>query len=103
MNDVAIGLEHVHFLDGLDWLHVHLLESGLQLLVVGAGALVDLLDLSSWCALASVESNVRLISPVHSPKLSMHDTRISDSFVTRSRQTRGVMEADTVLTLQMCQ
>jgi hypothetical protein len=37
----------------LDGLHVHLLESCLQLLVVRAGALMDLLHLSSWCALAS--------------------------------------------------
>lgn len=53
MDDIAIRLEHVHLLNGRDWLDVHLLESGLQLLVVGAGALVDLLDLSSRGALSS--------------------------------------------------
>lgn len=54
MDDVAVLLEHVHFLDGLDGLHVHLLQSRLELLVVGAGALVDLLDLAAGSALASV-------------------------------------------------
>jgi hypothetical protein len=37
MNDIPVFLEHVHFLDGLDGLDVHLLEGGLQLLVVDAG------------------------------------------------------------------
>lgn len=59
MDDVAVRLEHVHLLNRLDWLNVHLLEGGLQLLVVCAGALVDLLDLSPWCSLASVNPNVR--------------------------------------------
>lgn len=54
MDDIAVGLEHVHLLNCGDGLHVHLLESGLQLLVVGTGALVDLLDLSSRRTLASV-------------------------------------------------
>lgn len=54
MDDVAILLEHVNLLDGLDRLHVHLLERGLQLLVVGTGRLVDLLDLAAGSALASV-------------------------------------------------
>ena len=54
MDDVAIALEHVHLLNGLDGLHVHLLERGLQLLVVGAGVLMHLLDLSSRSSLASV-------------------------------------------------
>ena len=54
VNDITIRLEHVDLLDGLDWLHVHLLQRRLQLLVVRARALVDLLDLSPWCALSSV-------------------------------------------------
>ena len=44
MNDIAVLLEHVHLLDGLDGLHAQLLERGLQLLVVRAAALVHLLD-----------------------------------------------------------
>lgn len=54
VDDVAVRLEHVHLLNRLDWLHVHLFEGALQLLVVGARAPLDLLDLSSWCSLASV-------------------------------------------------
>ena len=39
VQDVAIGLEHVDFVNGLDRLYVELLESGMQLLVVGDRAL----------------------------------------------------------------
>lgn len=53
MNDVAVALEHVDLLNRLDGLHIQLLEGRLQLLVVGAGALVDLLDLSPGSALAT--------------------------------------------------
>jgi hypothetical protein len=55
VNDIAVRLEHIDLLDLLDRLDVHLLQRGLQLLVVGAAALVDLLDLPSRCALASVD------------------------------------------------
>ena len=54
VNDVAIALEHVDLLNRLDGLDVHLLERGLQLLVVGARVLVHLLDLPSGRALATV-------------------------------------------------
>lgn len=54
MDDVAVALEHVDLLDSLDGLYIKLLERGLKLLVVGAGALVDLLHLSAWSTLASV-------------------------------------------------
>jgi len=53
VDNIAVGLEHVDLLDGLDRLHVQLLEGALELLVVGAGALVDLLDLSSRSTLAA--------------------------------------------------
>lgn len=55
MDDIAIALEHVDLLNCLDWLHIELLQRGLELLVIGARALVDLLDLPPWCAFASVE------------------------------------------------
>lgn len=58
MDNVAVLLEHVDLLDGLDGLDVHLLEGGLELLVVGTGALVDLLDLAAGSTLASVDSLV---------------------------------------------
>ena len=58
VDNVAILLEHVDLLDGLNGLDIHLLEGGLELLVVGAGALVDLLDLAAGSTLASVGSLV---------------------------------------------
>ena len=56
MDDVAVLLEHVDLLDSLDGLHVHLLQGCLQLLVVGAGGLVDPLGLTAGSALASVRN-----------------------------------------------
>lgn len=54
VDDVAVRLEHVDLLDGLDGLDVHLLEGGLELLVVTTAGSVDLLDLSSGGTLAAV-------------------------------------------------
>ena len=54
MNDVSVFLEHIDFLDRLDGLDIEFLEGRLQLLVVGAGRLVDFLGLAAWCAFASV-------------------------------------------------
>jgi len=54
VDDVSISLEHVDLLNSLDGLDIELLERRLQLLVIHSGALVDLLDLSSWCALSTV-------------------------------------------------
>jgi hypothetical protein len=57
MDDIAITLEHVDLFDRLDWLHIQLLECRLQLLVIRARVLVDLLDFSPWCALAAISSD----------------------------------------------
>jgi hypothetical protein len=54
MNDVSVFLKHVYFLNRLDGLDVEFLERGLQLLVVGAGRLVDFLGLAARCAFASI-------------------------------------------------
>jgi hypothetical protein len=54
VDDVSVALEHVDLLDCLNWLNVHLLERRLQLLIVGASALVDLLDLSAGSAFATI-------------------------------------------------
>ena len=54
MDDIAIFLEHIDLLNGLDGLDVQLLEGGLEFLVVGAGGFVDLLDFSSRCAFTPV-------------------------------------------------
>jgi hypothetical protein len=56
VDDVSVALEHVDLLDGLDGLYVELLQRGLELLVVGTGALVDLLDLPAGSALASAHA-----------------------------------------------
>lgn len=61
MDDVAVFLEHVDLLDGLDGLDVHLLQGSLELLVVGAGRLVDLLDLAAGSSLASVVLLVSIV------------------------------------------
>lgn len=64
VNDVAVALEHVDLLNGLDGLHIELLERRLELLVVGAGSLVNLLDLASGSSLATI-SYVRSWFPLH--------------------------------------
>ena len=59
VNDIAIILEHVDLLNCLDRLHIHLLQRGLQLLIVRAGALVRLFGhLAARSAFASA-SGVR--------------------------------------------
>jgi hypothetical protein len=63
VDDVSVALEHVDLLNGLDGLYVKLLQRGLELLVVGTGALVDLLDLPAGSALASAYP-ISLMSPV---------------------------------------
>lgn len=54
MDDVAVGLEHVDLLDGLDGLDVELLQGGLELLVVGGRAGGRALDLPAGGALAAI-------------------------------------------------
>lgn len=53
VKDVAILLEHVDLLDALDRLDVELLQTGLDLPVVGCGGSWCLLDGASWRALAA--------------------------------------------------
>jgi hypothetical protein len=54
VDDVSVLLEHVDLLDGLNGLDVHLLEGSLELLVIGAGGLVDLLDLAAGSTLSTI-------------------------------------------------
>ena len=54
VDDVAVRLEHVDLLNGRDGLDVHLLEGGLELLVVTTTGSVDLLDLSSGSTLSAI-------------------------------------------------
>ena len=64
MNDIPVFFEHVHFLDGLDGLDVHLLEGGLQLLVVDAGGCGfrgGFLHLTAGSAFASARGVVSVI------------------------------------------
>lgn len=69
VNDVAVALEHVDLLDGLDGLDVQLLKRGLELLVVGASGPVDLLDLPAGCALSTIAQLASHSDPM-SPKVS---------------------------------
>lgn len=62
VDDVAVALEHVDLLNRLDGLDVELLQGALELLVVGAGALVDLLDLPARGTLASVQHSLAIPS-----------------------------------------
>jgi hypothetical protein len=57
VDDVAVALEHVDLLNGLDGLDVQLLEGLLELLVVTAGAVRCALDLSPRGTLATTLSN----------------------------------------------
>ena len=61
MDHVAVLLEHVDLLNGLDGLDVHLLQGGLKFLVIGASSLVDLLDLSAGSTLASASESDALV------------------------------------------
>lgn len=54
MDDVAVRLEHVDLLNGLDGLSVQLLQSQLELLVVGAGPSGCALDLSPGGTLSTM-------------------------------------------------
>jgi len=54
VDDVAVLLEHVDLLNSLDGLDVHLLKGGLELLVIGTGVAVDLLDHAAGGTLATV-------------------------------------------------
>ena len=56
MDDVAVLLEHVDLLNGLDGLDVELLQRRLELLVVGAGAGGRPLDLAAGRSLATANA-----------------------------------------------
>jgi hypothetical protein len=54
VDNIAVALEHVDLLNGLDRLNVQLLESSLELLVVNTRVLWLGLLLSSWGTLSAV-------------------------------------------------
>lgn len=57
MDNVAISLEHVDLLNGLDGLSVQLLQGLLKLLVIGTGAVGCALDLASGGTLSTKVSS----------------------------------------------
>jgi hypothetical protein len=59
MDDVSVALEHVDLLNGLNWLDIELLQRSLQLLIIRARALVDLLDFPARRTFAA-DTNRRL-------------------------------------------
>jgi hypothetical protein len=94
VNDVAVRLEHVDFLNLGDGLDVHLLEGSLELLVVGARGPVDLLLNTSGSSLAAVHTKP-LASILHRIARSLFSScrsifRASPSPVPRA-QSRRVM------------
>lgn len=96
VDDVAVGLEHVDLLNGLDGLHVQLLESSLELLViVGAAGDVALL-LVSRGALATYSKCQRL-THVRLPRLCLPRNAIpgrngSDNIKHTSSRRRSTAE-----------
>jgi len=82
VDDISVGLEHVDLLNCLNGLDIKLLKCCLQLLVIHASALVDLLDLSSRGAFSTVRSllvliDLRLILSSHLPSNITMEYRIS--------------------------
>jgi len=73
VDNVTVTLEHVDLLDGLDGLHIELLERCLQFLVIGTGALVDLLDLSAWCTFPAVSRISHVFRHIGKAPTIMHD------------------------------
>lgn len=55
VDDVAVRLEHVDLLDGLDGLSVELLQVGLELLVIVVGTSGRTLDRSSGSSLSTAQ------------------------------------------------
>ena len=81
MNDVSVRLEHVDLLNCLDRLNIELLQRCLQLLVVRSGALVDLLDLSSWCALSTIRNLSAIPDLPHA-----HPSHLPSQLIVRARR-----------------
>lgn len=65
VDDVSVRLEHVDLLDGLDWLDVHLLENGLELLLINTRVLWLGLDLASWGSLSAICPYLSALHPNH--------------------------------------
>jgi hypothetical protein len=63
VDDVAVLLEHVDLLNGLDGLDVQLLQGLLELLVIAGRAGGSPLDLSPWGALATISTLDHIIQP----------------------------------------
>lgn len=61
MYHVSIFLEHVDLFNGLNRLSVQFLQCRLQLLVIADCRFMDLLRLSSWCALSTISSWISLV------------------------------------------
>ena len=106
MDDVAVRLEHVDLLNGRDGLDVHLLESGLELLVVTTTGSVDLLDLSSGSTLATVYRSTSVSARAHFQRISVDvELTLRQELAGHSfhRLARVHTDADGILeTLELC-
>jgi hypothetical protein len=99
MYHISVLLEHVDFLDRLNWLDIQLLKRRLQLLVVSAGGFMDLLRLSSRSAFATRQMSACISGA--------HIECIRREFVGRSIPcivwlVLALRSADTELTNQSC-
>jgi hypothetical protein len=81
VDDVAIALEHVDLLNGLNGLDIQLLERLLELLVIAAGPGRRALDLSPRCSLATISSHVRI------PVQVLHGGRVDRSIEQRGSRS----------------
>ena len=80
MDDVAVALEHVHLLNGLDGLNIDLLEGGLELLVIASGAGRRSLDLSAGSTLATISFQKKSIVRNQSPLVLSEFACLSSPF-----------------------
>lgn len=83
VDDVAVRLEHVDLLNLSDGLDVHLLEGGLELLVIGARRPVDLFLDTSGGALAAVSQalasiRLRICIPAHCDPIEAPISAVSE-------------------------
>ena len=99
-NDLTVLLEHVDLLNCLNWLHIQLLQSALQLLVIGAGAFMRLFDFSSWSSFSSDSDGCSLslepreLGLIHDSLKLQSSDRLWERRILRQMRIAEAMERD---------